>query len=158
MREKNFTVINSNDDSQVGLSCGYIVAECSRQFYNLKTKNIKNWITQDLDASLNINLFNSILNIKGKLAQELESLQIMNLVSSLTGDKDLKWFYIMDLNLFKKMIFSNMKNIVETEGSGWGIFSVNDAILNDSERLHLTEKENCTGHHWFTVAVEVNKL
>ena len=103
----------------------------------------------------NISIYNQYLGIHGDVAEELTAEQIMMLVSAVTGDNDLRWFYTVDINLFKKMAIERFKDLLMPmlNGRKWAIFSINDALLDDEKRLKSSRLNEFNGTHWFTAAV-----
>ena len=73
---------------------------------------------------------NSILGLGGRQAKLLESTQLIELLTYFTNDQNLEWFYIMDVNLFKKMGASNFQgiNFKQLNNFLFAVFAVNDAI------------------------------
>ena len=157
LKKLSFDVINSNNKTQIGLSCGYICACIASNFYEMITSKQPLPIASvTLDSCMpDITLYNQILGISGEKAQLLESVQILFLISKLTGDSDHSWFYIMDFNMFKLMaasFFSNL-SLPKYNGKRWGVFAVNDAVLNDQQRQNAASLNTYHGNHWYTALV-----
>ena len=123
-------------------------------FYNLLGNTVSNWINHDslAFAEPDIILYNQILGIEGNSAQFLDSVQIFNLVSTLTGDKNLPWFFTVDVNLFKTMVKNSFTNLSlpRCNGKKWAVFAVNDAILDNEKREMALRTNSYHGSHWFT--------
>ena len=156
--KKNYHVINSNNETQVGLSCGYICACIASQFYTLLSGSEYNLIESNLINSSvpNIKSYNVILGMCEEDAQLLDSVQILKLVTHLTSDKDLPWFYTIDVNQFKGMASTDFVNVSLPcqNGKRWAVFAVNDAVLSDQQRENAAHSYH--GNHWYTAIVFLN--
>ena len=160
VESQGYHVINSNNNKQKGHSCGYICACIAMTFYNLHGSPISNWINHDslISTEPDIILYNQILGLDGNKAQFLDSVQIHSLVSTLTGDKNLPWFFTVDVNLFKAMVKTSFSNVSlpRSNGKKWAVFAVNDAILDDKKRQMALRTNSCHGSHWFTALVIID--
>ena len=101
--------------------------------------------------------YNNILNIDRSDAQLLDSVQIMKLVTCLTGDHNLKWFFVQDVNLFKSLVTSDFKDISFPKNGQkkWAVFTINDAILSNEQRKKNVQSNVCVGSHWYTVVIDI---
>ena len=157
IRDSGYTVINSSQNVQKGLTCGYICANISSKFYTHIHSENSQWIYADIIdcASPDISLFNQMLGINGIAAEELTAEQIMKLVCTITGDQNIGWIFTVDINLFKKMAMNEFRNIKlpSLNGSRWAIFCINDAVLSDDERERSIQRDEFNGSHWFTTAI-----
>ena len=127
------------------------------EFYNIMAKNdpislstflVSNW-------QPNVSLYNQILEIEGDDAVILESQQLHMLVSHLTGDQNLSWFFTIDFNLFKSMVrtsFSNL-DLPKFNGKRWAVFAINDAVLDHDMRQLALISNKKQGDHWYTALV-----
>ena len=100
--------------------------------------------------------YNYLLNIDHSDAQLLDSVQILNLVTSLTGDYNLEWFFVQDVNLFKSLVASDFKDVSFPKNGQrkYAVFCINDAVLNDEQRKANVKSNVCVGSHWYTVVLE----
>ena len=146
-----------HQDIQKGLRCGYISANITSRFHSLINAFDSDWINRDISDSVfpDIGLLNRCLNIFGDVAEVLSSEQVMRLVSEMTGDHDLNWFFTVDVNLFKKMVINNFQELSLPMhcGKRWAIFSINDALLDDRDRQISLQSNEFNGTHWFTAAI-----
>ena len=101
--------------------------------------------------------YNFLLGIDRSDAQLLDSVQIMILVTSLTGDYNLDWFFVQDVNLFKSLVASNFADVLFSKNahSKWAVFCINDAILNDEQRKKNVQSNVCVGSHGYTVVIDI---
>jgi hypothetical protein len=156
-KSQNYEVINSNGRDQKGLSCGYLCANIASKFFSLIALGTKEWLLSDITDFFypDIALFNQILAIKGNEAQEIDSTQIMKLVSNMTYDVNLNWLFPADINLFRRMLKQDFSNLSfpSIDKNRWACFCINDAKLSDVERQNNLQSENNSGNHWFTAVV-----
>ena len=126
LSSNRFATINSNQNIQKGLSCGYICANLSSKFFSMIQHNDKEWINCDVTqcAFPNVSLFNEILDIPSLQAEVLSSEQILKLAVSLTHDHNIDWLYTMDVNLFKTVAMNNFQdlNLPSLNDKKWAIF------------------------------------
>ena len=152
----NYKILNCNSNTQIGLSCGYICASIASYIYHLQQFSSLN-LTQGEHKCYNpdVVLYNNILNIDGNEAQILDSIQIMKLVTYLTGDCNLEWFFTVDVNMFKSFARSDFSNLhLPSKGNKrWGVFCVNDAVLTEKQRASSLALNKYNGSHWYTAAV-----
>merc|ERR1712074_127559 len=138
------------------MGCGYICASIASYIYHLQQFSSLN-LTQGEHKCYNpdVVLYNNILNIDGNVAQILDSIQIMKLVTYLTGDCNLEWFFTVDVNMFKSFVRSNFSNLhLPSKGNKrWGVFCVNDAVLTEKQRASSLALNKYNGSHWYTAAV-----
>ena len=157
MKSCGYAVINSNNRTQIGLSCGYICACMASEFHGLLSKYTSNWLNSNLVSNWqpDISLYNQILGIEGNVAEELEAQQIHTLVSHLTGDTNLSWFFTVDVNLFKSMVRNSFSNVSMPQHNGkrWSVFAINDAILDLDMMQKAIMSNSCQGDHWYTAFV-----
>ena len=157
---RGYHAINSNSNSQKGLSCGYICACLATRFYNLLGNPVSNWINHDslISTEPDIILYNQILGLEGDRAQLLDSVQIHRLVSTLTGDMNVPWFFTVDVNLFKAMVKTSFSNVSlpRYNETKWAVFAVNDAILDNEKRQKASITNSYHGTHWFTALVMID--
>ena len=156
LNANGFEITNHNSKTQKGLSCGYIAAYCAYQFYiSILKKDLLDFHEMTFNYEPAIVHFNNVLNIENQEAEMLDSLQILKLVTSLTNDSNLDWFFILDVNMFKVMVKSKFETIkLKCHGNQkWAVFCINDLELNDAERLALSRSNMCLGNHWYTVAI-----
>ena len=149
-------VFNCNSNTQVDLSCGYICASIATYTYQLQNFSSA-FLTRGQHGCYkpDIMAYNSILSIHDKDAQILESAQIMQLVSCLTGDCNLEWLFTLDINMFKSFVKSDFSNLhLPRKGDKrWGVFCVNDAVLTSDQRKHSFVSKQYNGSHWYTVVL-----
>ena len=156
MKYLKMTVINKNGNCQKGNSCGYIVASCAAQFFEMFSKGKCPSQHNQISYEPDVVLMNFILGLSGDEARLLESTQLIELITHLTNDHNMEWFYIMDVNLFRKSCANNFQgiNFKQLNNFSFAIFAVNDAILSDDERLNLWANNKIAGNHWYTVVVQ----
>ena len=58
---------------------------------------------------------NQLLDIPGNTAVQLTAEQIMKLVCFMTNDNDLNWLFMVDINLFIKMVQTIQKTCPQAE-------------------------------------------
>ena len=156
----NYKILNCNSNTQIGLSCGYICASIASYIYHLQQFSSLN-LTQDNQKCYNPDIiaYNNILQIDGNEAQILDSIQIMKLVTHLTGDCNLEWLFTLDINMFKSFVQSDFAgiNLQRRGAKRWGVFCVNDAVLTDEQRKRSMASKQFNGAHWYTVIVIVDE-
>ena len=104
-------------------------------------------------------VYNDILNIDNNEAQILDSVQIMKLVSCLTGDSNLEWLFTLDINMFKSFVQSDFAgvNLKKSGSKRWGFFCVNDAVLTEEQRRRSLTFKQYDGSHWYSVIVIIDE-
>ena len=156
-KSQNYEVFNSNGKDQKGLSCGYLCAKIVSRFFSLTAHQTEEWLLSDIADCFfpDIALFNQVLAINGNEAQELDSTQIMKLVSNMTNDNNLNWLFLVDINLFRRMLKQGFSNISfpSFNRKKYACFCINDAKLSDEERQINLQSGNNSGNHWFTAVV-----
>ena len=154
-----FLTLNCNSRTQVGNSCGYISSSIASHVFQIENNS---WVllTKDDHYSYHPDILacNYVLGIDSSDAQLLDSVQIMNLVTSFTNDHNLEWFFVQDVNLFKSLVASNFAEISFSKKGHmkWAVFCINDAILNDEQRKTNVQSNICVGSHWYTVVISID--
>ena len=150
-KSQNYEVFNSNGKDQKGLSCGYLCAKIVSRFFSLTEHQTEEWLLSDIADCFypDIALFNQVLAINGNEAQELDSTQIMKLVSNMTNDNNLNWLFLVDINLFRRMLKQGFSNISfpSFNRKKYACFCINDAKLSDKERQINLQSGNNSGNH-----------
>ena len=158
LNNHGYVTINCNSTTQIGNSCGYISASIANYIYQCQDDACVS-LTMNDHPSYHPDVlgYNFLLGIDRSDAQLLDSIQIMKLVASLTGDYNLEWFFVQDVNLFKSLLASDFDDILFSKKGGikWAVFCINDAILNDHQRKTNVGSNVCVGSHWYTVVISI---
>ena len=159
LNNHGYLTTNCNSTTQIGNSCGYISACIANHIYQSQDTWVS--LTKDDRPCYRPHVlgYNYVLGINRSDAQLLDSVQIMNLVTSLTGDYNLEWFFVQDVNLFKSLVASDFEDISFSKKGGikWAVFCINDAILDDNQRRTNVQSNVCVGSHWYTVVISIEE-